>query len=135
MNSVLSALEYISDNLTTSFCNSSVEINRWNGIKYFPSKVINRTAKLALDTIQSQLQTADRLKFLMNNKNYGDAIKLFSLKQQENILEIQKNQKMFEYWCKSWTFDDAKYNRYVNKIIAGKAYIIFENDEWKINEK
>ena len=42
---------------------------------------------------------------------------------------------MFDYWCMAWIFDEAKYERYVNKIKEGKAHFIFENSEWKINEK
>ncbi len=87
------------------------------------------------DTIQGQLKTAERLKLYMHDKKYDDAILLFSLEQQENIIEVKKNKEMFEYWCMTWTFDKAKYERYVSKIKEGKAHFIFENKEWKINEK
>ncbi len=87
------------------------------------------------DTVQGQLKTAEQLKSYMNNKNYEDAILLFSLEQQENIKEIQKNMEIFEYWCMAWTLNESNYERYVIKIKEGKAYFIFENNEWKINEK
>ena len=96
---------------------------------------IQNKESLLNDTIRGQLKTAERLKSYMSDMNYEDAILLFSVKQQKNIKEIQTNKEIFEYWCMAWTFDDAKYERYVAKIKEGKAYFIFENNEWKINEK
>ncbi len=87
------------------------------------------------DTIQEQLKTAERMRKYMEDKNYEDAILLFSKEQQQNILEIKKNEEMFAFWCMVWTFDEAKYERYVANIKAGRAHFIFEDDEWKINEK
>jgi hypothetical protein len=87
------------------------------------------------DTINGQLQIAERLKVLMESKKYDDAILLFSKTQQENIKKIKEDKEIFNYWCLAWTFDDAKYQRYVTKIKEGKAYFIFEDNEWKINEK
>jgi hypothetical protein len=87
------------------------------------------------DTVNGQLRVAERLKVLMASKKYDDAIQLFSKEQQENIKKIKEDKEIFNYWCLAWTFDDAKYRRYVSKIKEGKARFIFEDNEWKINEK
>ncbi len=87
------------------------------------------------DTVNRQLRVAERLKVLMASKKYDDAIQLFSKEQQENIKKIKEDKEIFNYWCLAWTFDDAKYQRYVSKIKEGKAHFIFEDNEWKINEK
>ncbi len=87
------------------------------------------------DTIQEQLKTAERMRKYMEDKNYEAAILLFSKEQRQNINEIKKNKEMFAFWCLVWTFDEAKYERYVANIKAGRAHFIFEDGEWKINEK
>jgi hypothetical protein len=87
------------------------------------------------DSISGQIHTTERLKSYMDNKQYEEAIGLFSLDQQTNIREIQKDAEIFKYWCNAWTFDSEKFERYVSKIKGKKAHFIFENDEWKINEK
>lgn len=87
------------------------------------------------DTVNGQLRVAEGLKVLMASKKYDDAIQLFSKEQQENIKKIKEDKEIFNYWCLAWTFDDAKYQRYVTKIKEGKAHFIFEDNEWKINEK
>ena len=71
----------------------------------------------------------------MASKKYDEAIQLFSKEQQENIKKIKEDKEIFDYWCLAWTFDVAKYQRYVTKIKEGKAHFIFEDNEWKINEK
>ena len=87
------------------------------------------------DTVNGQLRVAEGLKVLMASKKYEDAIQLFSKEQQENIKKIKEDKEIFNYWCLAWTFDDAKYQHYVTKIKEGKAHFIFEDNEWKINEK
>jgi len=87
------------------------------------------------DSISGQIHTAERLKLYMDNRQYEEAIDLFSLDQQANIREIQKDEEIFKYWCTAWSFDSEKFERYVSKIKSKKAHFIFENDEWKINEK
>lgn len=87
------------------------------------------------DTVNGQIRIAERLKDLMASKKYDDAIQLFSKEQQGNIKKIKENKEIFEYWCLTWTFDEAKYQRYVSKIKEGKAHFIIEDNEWKINEK
>jgi hypothetical protein len=42
---------------------------------------------------------------------------------------------MFEYWCFAWTFDATKYKNYLLKIENGGASFVFEDGEWKIDEK
>ena len=87
------------------------------------------------DTVIEQLRVAEQLKILMASKKYDDAIQIFSKAQQENIYKIIKEDKqLFNYWCLAWTFDEAKYQRYVTKIKEGRAHFIFEDNEWKINE-
>ena len=85
--------------------------------------------------IQGQLKTAEKLKLLMNEKKYSEAILLFSKNQQKNIAEIKKDKEIFKYWCSVWTFDDAKYERYINRIKSGNGQFVFEENEWKIDEK
>jgi hypothetical protein len=87
------------------------------------------------DSIQEQLKTAEKINDYMGSKKYEEAIQLFSLKQIKNIKEIKKDSELFAIWCWAWTFDDAKYDRYLTKIKEGKAHFVFENNEWKINEK
>ena len=87
------------------------------------------------DSISGQIHTAERLKSYMDNKQYEEAIHLFSVEQQANIREIKKDEEIFKYWCNAWTFDSVKFEIYVSKIKAKKAHFIFENDKWKIDEK
>jgi len=87
------------------------------------------------DSISGQIHTAKRLRSYMDNKQYEEAIDLFSLEQQANIRQIQKDEDMFKYWCTAWTFNPEKFERYVSLIKSKKAPFVFENGEWKINEK
>jgi hypothetical protein len=87
------------------------------------------------DSIQEQLKTAEKLKGYMASKKYEEAIQLFSMKQIESIKEIKKDSELFAIWCWAWTFDQAKYERYLTNIKEGKAHFVLENNEWKINEK
>jgi len=57
------------------------------------------------------------------------------LRQQENIREIQKDNDLFQYWCMAWSFDYVKFERYLFLIKKGKAYFVFEENEWRIDEK
>lgn len=85
--------------------------------------------------IEGQVHTAKRLKVLMDEKKYEQAINLFSKEQQLNIREIQKDKEIFKYWCLAWTMDELKYERYIARIKKGKGDFVFEDDEWKIDEK
>ena len=88
-----------------------------------------------IDSVEGQMYTASRLRDFMDKKEYDNAIGLFSNAEKKNIKKIKLKDDMFNYWCFAWTFDDAKYNRYITKIKEGKAHFIFEDSEWKINEK
>jgi hypothetical protein len=88
-----------------------------------------------IDTIAGQLKTVEKLKRLMDEKKYEEGILLFSKNQQKKINEIKKEPEMFKYWYLAWTLDEAKYNRYVKRIKAGKGIFVFEDKEWKIDEK
>lgn len=87
------------------------------------------------DTITGSIYTANRLKDFMENKAYDQAIALFSAAQQAKIKTFREDKDIFSFWCAAWTFDTAKYERYIAKIKEGKAPFVFENGEWKIDEK
>ena len=87
------------------------------------------------DSISGQIHTAERLKSYMDNKQYEEAIDLFSLDQQANIREIRKDEEIYNHWCNAWTLDSEKFEKYIARIKEKKAHFIFENDEWKIDEK
>lgn len=85
--------------------------------------------------VEGQIHTAKCLRAYMDKKEYEQAIQLFSKRQQENIRNIQKDKDMFQYWCYAWTFDASKYQGYLLDIKDGHASFIFEDGEWKIDEK
>lgn len=87
------------------------------------------------DTVFGQLKTVEKLKKLMSKKEYDNAVLLFSKEQQKNINELKKEPELFNLWCIAWTLDEAKYERYTNRIKAGKGTFVFEDNEWKIDEK
>jgi hypothetical protein len=87
------------------------------------------------DSISGQIQTAKLLNLYMNDKQYQKAIELFSVREQKNIKQIQEDKEAFKYWCLAWTLSPEKYERYISKIKNKKAYFIFENGAWKIDEK
>ncbi len=86
------------------------------------------------DPISGQLHTAERLREYMDKKEYENANNLFSTKYQIDVLALQEYPQMLQVWSSPWTFDDAKFERYIAKIKDGKAPFVFENNEWKINE-
>jgi len=87
------------------------------------------------DTITGSLYTAGRLRGFMETKEYDQAIALFSSEQQTKIQELREDERIFAYWCAAWTFDQMKFELYISKIKDGKATFIFEDNEWRINEK
>ncbi|MFC2103554.1 hypothetical protein ACFLSS_03900 [Bacteroidota bacterium] len=87
------------------------------------------------DSISGQIHTAERLRSFIDNRQYEEAIDLFSLKQQANIREIQKDKEIFKYWYTAWTFDSENFEKYVSRIKRKKAPFVFESGEWKIDEK
>ena len=87
------------------------------------------------DSIAGQIHTAERLKSYMDNKQYEDAIDLFSLQRQAKIRKLQNDEEMFKYWCDAWTFSPETFEKYVSLIKRKMAPFVFENGEWKINEK
>lgn len=87
------------------------------------------------DTINGQIRTVRRLKYLMDEKKYEEAILLFSEKEQISIRNHQKDDEIFGYWTYAWTLHEAKFNRYIANIKKGKGRFAFENYEWKIDEK
>lgn len=87
------------------------------------------------DTIAGQLTTVEKLRKLISERKCDEAVLLFSKRQQKNINEIKNDPEMFNYWCWAWTLDEAKHERYIKKIKAGKGKFIFEDNQWKIDEK
>ena len=86
--------------------------------------------------IEGQLHTAKRLKTLMAEKKYEQAINLFSKKQQVDIRKMKsENSEMFNYWCLAWALDERAYEYYCTRIKNGNGMFVFEEGEWKIDEK
>jgi len=85
--------------------------------------------------IEGQLYTAKILKNFMAEKQYEEAISLFSKKQQSDIRKYQNDEEMFNYWCLAWTLDERKYERFCSRIKNGNGMFVFEEGEWKIDEK
>lgn len=130
-------IHYISGKIDTIYTNGS--LHQWKGWSRSKMNLLEKYSKdvqlNTSDTILSQLEVATSLKELMASKKYEEAIQLFSLEQQSNIKSFQNDEDIFNYWCMAWTFDSAKYDRYVSKIKEGKAPFVYENNGWKINEK
>ncbi len=125
-------VHYKNEKVDTILTNGTIhQLNGWYNSKV---DLLEKYSYLS-DTIKGQLKTAERLKDLMAAKNYDEAIQLFSKRQQENIKEIKQDKEMFAFWCIAWMFYPAKYQYYVAKIKKGKAHFVFEDDEWKIDEK
>jgi len=87
------------------------------------------------DSLAGQIQVADELRNLMNQESYEKAIDLFSKEQRIKIKDLQKDDKKFQNWIYAWTFDDAKYQRYMNKINEGRGSFVLEDGTWKIDEQ
>lgn len=87
------------------------------------------------DTINGQIETAKRMKYYMDAKQYDKAILLFSKKQKREIRAIQKDKEKFAYWCLAWTMNDEKLQRYIARIKRGKGQFVYESKMWKIDEK
>ncbi len=85
--------------------------------------------------ISGQIETAEKLKVYMDNKEYDKAIELFSNRQQPAIAKIRENDEYFRIWCLAWTLDDGKLERYTTLIRKDKAPFVFEDNEFKIDEK
>ncbi len=87
------------------------------------------------DSIAGQIHTVDRMKSYMEKKQYEEAINLFSKVHQAEIKELQKNTQAYTEWCNVWTMNSKSYVMYVDLIKKHKAHFVFENGEWKIDEK
>ena len=72
----------------------------------------------------------------MAEKKYEQAINLFSIKQQGNIRKIKReSEEIFNYWCLAWVLDEKAYEYYCTRIRNGDGMFVFEEGEWKIDEK
>lgn len=129
-------IHYFSNETDTIYTNGNIH-NFRNWYKSDENLIEKYSLKQSesIDTIAGQIKTVEKLKKLMSEKKYEDAVLLFSKRQQENINEIKKNPEMFDYWCSAWTLDEAKYDRYIKRIRARKGIFVFEDNEWKIDEK
>ena len=86
------------------------------------------------DTVQGQIETAKRIKYFIDNKNYDQAIDLFSQSQQNKILEIRKDSVEFEYWVNGWTLSEERLEMYISRIKRNRGRFVFENGIWRIDE-
>ena len=129
-------IHYTDKNIDTIYTNGNIH-NFKNWYKSDENLIDKYSIKqnIPIDTITGQLKTVEKLKKLMSEKNYEEAILLFSKRQQKNINEIKKEPEMFNYWCLAWTLDEAKYDRYIKRIRTGKGLFVFEDNKWKIDEK
>lgn len=95
--------------------------------------VLNHSA----DTLKSRIVTAIKLTDLMRQKNYAEAKKFFSAREQKNISDIEHNEELFGYWRNGWTLDDFTLDRYISMIKnrSSDGNFIFEEGIWKIDEK
>ena len=105
-------------------CSSQKKIQQKEDFKYSIEK-----------PIEGQLHTAKRLKNLMSVKKYEEAIDLFSKKQQLKIRKIKEDEETFKYWCLAWALDDRAYEYYCSRIKNNEGMFVFEDGEWKIDEK
>lgn len=115
---------------------SNGKIQDFNGWFQSDENLIEKyAANEAEDKIQGQLNTAKKLKSLMDKHKYSEAVLLFSEKQREDIYKIMKDDETFHYWCLMWTLDEATYQKYINHIKSGEGRFVLEENEWKIDEK
>ena len=129
-------IHYTNKDTDTIYTNGSIHnFKNWhksdeNLIEKYSIKQTNLT-----DTIAGQLMTVEKLKKLMSEKKYDEAVLLFSKQQQKNINKIKNEPEIFKFWCSAWTLDEVKHERYVKRIKSGKGIFVFEANEWKIDEK
>lgn len=98
--------------------------------------ILNDDFKYSIDQpIEGQLHTAKRMKVYMAEKKYEEAINLFSKERQANIREIQQDEEIFNFWTSAWALDDKTYDLYCSRIRKGNGVFVFEDGEWKIDEK
>lgn len=84
---------------------------------------------------KGKIKTVIKLRQLISENKCSDALSLFSKEQQKDIKKIQKNEIMFSQWCDAWKMKDEEFKEYVDDIISGKGSFVFEDNEWKIDEK
>ncbi len=125
-----------SDKIDTLLSNGIIhQYNGWYKSKENLIEKYKEPTPLLSDTIVAHLKVVERLTSFMENKNYEDAILLFSLKYQKKIRAFQKNKEQFKYWCTAWTLSPAMYTYYTGRIKEGRGHFIYEENEWRINEK
>ncbi|MFM7710177.1 MAG: hypothetical protein ACKO5C_04615 [Ferruginibacter sp.] len=99
------------------------QINEW--------QIIN----LKKEKVRGQLYTAARLKTYIDQQEYEAAIHLFSKNQQEKLMKLKLDEDSFRFWISAWTMDETKWLKYAKQIIKGNGIFVYEDDEWKIDEK
>ncbi len=90
---------------------------------------------LKKEKIRGQLYTAARLTACINQKEYESAIGLFSKKQQETLVKLKNDEQSLRFWISAWTMNETKWMQYASQIISGQAIFVYEDNEWKIDEK
>jgi exopolyphosphatase/pppGpp-phosphohydrolase len=90
---------------------------------------------LKKEKIRGQLYTAARLTACINQKEYEAAIGLFSKKQQETLVKLKNDEQSLRFWISAWTMNETKWMQYASQIISGQGIFVYEDNEWKIDEK
>jgi exopolyphosphatase/pppGpp-phosphohydrolase len=90
---------------------------------------------LKKEKIRGQLYTAARLTAYINQKEYEAAIGLFSKKQQETLVKLKNDEQSLRFWISAWTMNETKWMQYASQIIKGQGIFVYEDNEWKIDEK
>lgn len=90
---------------------------------------------LKKEKIRGQLYTAARLTTCINQKQYDAAISLFSKKQQEKLEKLKNDEQSLRVWISAWTMNETKWMQYASQIIKGQGIFVYEDNEWKIDEK
>ncbi len=86
---------------------------------------------------QGILKTFRKLRLFLKEEKHDAVIDCFSFEIQIFLKELRKNKSRFKQWCLAWTMKEEVYNKYVKKIKekGNSSNFIYENNEWKINEK
>ncbi len=89
------------------------------------------------EKIQGILKTFRRLRMFLKEEKYEEVIGCFSKEIQWYLKEIRKNKPRFKQWCLAWTMKEEVYNKYVKEIKkkGGSNNFVYEDNEWKIDEK
>jgi hypothetical protein len=129
-------ISYTGGDFDTILTNGSIhQLKNWYRSDVDLLEKYTNNEQLHSDTVTGQWRTAEKLQKWMLEKRYDEAIGLFSAKRQREINLIKENPGMFFNWCMAWTLDEGTFKRYMVRIEAGKGIFVFEDNQWKIDEK